>query len=169
VHIIHEGTGNVNESDVLLAVASKAIIIGFNVRAEPGATKRAETEGIDLRLYNVIYAVVEDVQKALTGMLEPVYREVLEGRAEVRQVFRVGRTDAIAGSYVLDGKITRGATGKVLRGGKMIHEGKIGSLRRFKDDVREVSAGFECGISVDGFTGFESGDLVESYGKERVS
>ena len=169
VHIIHEGTGNITESDVLLAVASKAIIVGFSVREEPGAAKRAEAEGVDLRVYNVIYNLVDDVQKALTGMLEPVYREVLEGRAEVRQVFKIGKADAAAGCAVLDGKIVRGSTIKVLRSGKVIGEGRIGGLRRFKDDVREVTAGFECGLSIEGFTSYEVGDLVEAYGKERVS
>ena len=133
------------------------------------AQRKAEVEGVDLRLYNVIYNVVEDIQKALTGMLEPVYRDVLEGRAEVRQVFKVGRTEAIAGSFVLDGKITRSAIAHVLRGGKQVYEGKIAGLRRFKDDVREVATGFECGISLEGFAAFEVGDLVEAHGKERVS
>ncbi|MHB1414766.1 MAG: translation initiation factor IF-2 [Chloroflexota bacterium] len=169
VHVIHEGTGNVTESDVLLAMASKAIIVGFNVRSEPGAVRRAETEGVDVRSYSVIYNLIDDVQKALTGMLEPVYRDVLEGRAEVRQVFRVSRTSAIAGSIVSEGKITRGAMAHVVRGGEVLHEGRVGTLRRFKDDVREVLAGFECGISVEGFNSFEEGDIVEAYGKERVS
>ncbi|MHB1007216.1 MAG: translation initiation factor IF-2 [Chloroflexota bacterium] len=169
VHVIHEGTGNITESDVLLAVASKAIIVGFNVRVEPGAQRKAEVEGVDLRAYNVIYNVVEDIQKALTGMLEPVYRDILEGRAEIRQVFKVGRNDAIAGAVVLDGKIARSANARVLRSGKVVHEGKIAGLRRFKDDVREVATGFECGISLEGFAAFEVGDYIEAYGKERVS
>ena len=168
VHIIHEGTGNITESDVLLAVASKAIIVGFNVRSEPGAVKRAEAEGVDIRVYNVIYNLVDDVQKALTGMLEPVYREVLEGRAEVRQLFRA-RGEIIAGSMILDGKVTRGATAHVLRDGEVVHESRIASLRRFKEDVREVAAGFECGIAIEGFNGFQVGDIIEAYGKERVS
>ena len=169
VHVIHEGTGNVTESDVLLAVASKAIIVGFSVRVEPGAGKRAEAEGIDVRTYEVIYNLVDDVQKALTGMLEPVYREALEGRAEVRQVFKIGKTGSAAGCMVSEGKITRGAMGKVVRGGKVLAEGKIDSLRRFRDDVREVQTGFECGMSVEGFSGYEVGDFIEAYGKERVS
>ena len=169
VHLIHEGTGNVTESDILLAVASKAIVIGFNVRVEPGAARRAETEGVDVRLYNVIYEMVDDVQKALTGMLEPVYREVLEGRAEVRQLFRIGRNEFAAGCQVTDGKVTRGAAAKVIRGGEVVHEGRIASLRRFKDDVREVVAGYECGIGVEGFNAFAVGDIIEAYGKERVS
>ncbi len=169
VHILHEGTGNVTESDVLLAVASKAIIVGFNVRQETGAVRRAEVEGVDVRLYNVIYELVDDIQKALTGMLEPVYRTVLEGRAEVRQLFRIGRNEFAAGCYVTDGKVTRGATARVLRGGQAVHESRIVSLRRFKDDVREVAAGFECGIGVEGFSTFQQGDIIEAYGKERVS
>ncbi|MHB1132644.1 MAG: translation initiation factor IF-2 [Chloroflexota bacterium] len=169
VHLIHEGTGNVTESDVLLAVASKAIIVGFNVKQEPGAIKRAESEGVDIRLYTVIYNMVDDVQKALTGMLEPVYKEVLEGRAEVRQVYKIGKTNAVAGCAVLEGKLTRNSMGRVLRGGQVVTEGKLSGLRRFKDDVREVLAGYECGISIDGFAGYQEGDLIEGYGKERVS
>ncbi len=169
VNIIREGTGNVTESDVLLAVASKAIIVGFNVRQEPGAVRRAEADHIDVRLYNVIYDLVDDIQKALTGMLEPVYRTVLEGRAEVRQVFRIGRNEFAAGCFVTDGKVTRGATARILREGQAIHESRIASLRRFKDDVREVTAGFECGIGIEGFSAFQVGDVIEAYGKERVS
>lgn len=168
VRIIHEGTGNVTESDVLLAVASKAIVVGFNVRVEPSAVRRQEAEGVDVRLYSVIYNLVEDVEQALTGMLEPVYRDVLEGRAEVRQIFKVGRNDVIAGSMVLEGKVTRGASAKVLRDGEVIHESRIATLRRFKDDVREVATGYECGITVDGFNGLQEGDVIESYGRERV-
>lgn len=168
VRIIHEGTGNVTESDILLAAASNAIVVGFNVRMEPSAVRRQEAEGIDVRLYSVIYNLVEDIQQALAGMLEPVYRDVLEGRAEVRQIFKIGRTDVIAGSMVLEGKVTRGAMAKVLRDGEVLHESRIATLRRFKDDVREVATGFECGITIDGFNGIQVGDIIESYGKERV-
>ncbi len=169
VHIIHEGIGNVTENDILLAVAGKAVIIGFNVNVEAGAAKRAETDGVDVRLYSVIYNVIEEVQNAITGMLEPVYEDVLEGRAEVRQVFRVSRMDAIAGCYVLEGKVARSATARIIRGREEVHRAKLSGLRRFKDDVREVVAGFECGISVDGFTSFEVGDLIEAYTRERVN
>jgi translation initiation factor IF-2 len=167
VKVIHLGTGNVTESDVLLAQASSGVIIGFNVRIEPGAKRAAETANVDVRLYNIIYDVVEDVHKALTGMLEPKYVEVAEGRAEVRQLF--GKTSQVAGSMVLDGRITRGATARVTRDGKTVGEGRIDSLRRFKDDVREVLAGFECGIVLSGVSDVQAGDLVSTFRKERVA
>ena len=169
VRILHSGTGNVTESDVLLAQASNAIIVGFNVRVEPGASRVAEASNVDVRLYDVIYNVVEDIQKALTGMLEPKYVEVVEGHAEVRQTFKVGKAGMIAGCMVLDGKISRTSSVRVLRQGSQLFEGKIASLRRFKDDVREVAAGYECGMGLEGFNDFQVGDVVESYRKERAS
>ncbi|MCL4534149.1 MAG: translation initiation factor IF-2 [Bacteroidetes bacterium] len=165
INIIHQGTGNITESDVLLAQASKGIIVGFNVRVEPGAKRAAEAAKVDIRLYEVIYNLVEEVEKALTGMLEPKYVEVLQGRAEVRQTFRTGRGDAAAGCMVTDGVITRGAQGRVLRGQQKVGEGRIISLRRFKDDVREVAAGYECGIVVEGLREYQVGDVIEAYGK----
>jgi translation initiation factor IF-2 len=167
VRVIHEGTGNVTESDVLLAQASNGIIIGFNIRVEPGAKRAAETANVDVRLYNIIYDVIEDVRKALVGMLEPKYVEVQEGRAEVRQIF--GKTSQVAGSMVLDGTITRGAVARITRGGKLAGEGRIESLRRFKDDVREVLAGFECGIIISGGPALQVGDLISTYRRERVA
>ena len=167
VQVLHVGTGNVTESDILLAQASKAIIVGFNVRVEPGAQRLAEATSIDIRIYSVIYNVIEDVQKALTGMLEPKYVDVVEGHAEVRQIFKVGRTGNIAGCSVLDGRISRGSTIRVLRGGKSVFDGKMSSLRRFKDDVREVAAGYECGLGLEGFNDFELGDVLESVRRER--
>jgi len=167
VKVIHSGTGNVTESDVLLVQASGGIIIGFNVRVEPGAKRAAESANIDIRLYNIIYDVVEDVRKALTGMLEPKFTEVQEGRAEVRQVF--GKTGNVAGSMILDGKITRNSIARVSRNGKTIGEGRIESLRRFKDDVREVLAGYECGIVISGVSGIEPGDIISTFRKERVA
>jgi translation initiation factor IF-2 len=167
VQVIHVGTGNVTESDILLAQASRAIVVGFNVRVEPGAQRLAEATSIDIRIYSVIYNVIEDVQKALTGMLEPKFRDIVEGHAEVRQVFRVGRTGNIAGCSVLDGRISRGSTIRLLRGGKSIFEGKLSSLRRFKDDVRDVAAGYECGLGLEGFNEFEAGDVLESVRRER--
>jgi translation initiation factor IF-2 len=167
VKVIHQGTGNVTESDVLLAQASRGIIIGFNVRVEPGAKRAAEAAGVDIRLYNIIYDIVEDVQKALVGMLEPKFVEIQEGRAEVRQLF--GKNGAVAGSMVLDGRLSRGAVARVTRDGKSIGEGRIESLRRFKDDVRDVERGFECGIVISGVSALQVGDLVSTFRKERVA
>jgi len=169
VKVIHTGTGSITESDVLLAVASKAIVIGFNSRPEPGAKHLADVEGVDIRTYSVIYNLVDDIKAALKGLLEPKFVEVLEGHAEVRQVFKVNRREAIAGCYVTDGKITRNATMRIIRDKETIFEGKITSLKRFKDDVREVLAGFECGLGAEGFASFQVGDIIEAYGKERVS
>src|SRR5690606_29652840 len=155
-------------SDVMFAEASKAIIIGFNTRVEPGARRLADQDGVDIRLYNVIYNIVDDVKAALAGLLEPTYEDVVDGDAEVRQIVTVGRREQVAGCYVTDGKITRGDFARVLRGGKVIHDGKIASLKRFKDDVREVAAGYECGIGLETFHEFEEGDVIEAYRKERV-
>jgi translation initiation factor IF-2 len=167
VKVIHQGAGNVTEPDVLLAQASAGVIIGFQVRVEPGAKRAAESANVDVRLYNIIYDVVDDVRKALTGMLEPKFIEVGEGRAEVRAIF--GKTAQVAGSMVLDGKITRGAVARVMREGKAVGEGRIESLRRFKDDVREVLAGFECGIILSGISDVQTGDLITTFRKERVA
>ena len=163
VNIIHTSAGTVNEGDVLLASASKAIIIGFSTRVEPGARHLADAEKVDIRLYDIIYRLSEDVQNALEGLLSPVRQEIIEGHAEVRAVFSVGRRSRIAGSYITSGRITRNAGARVIRGGQVIHEGTVSSLRRFKDDVREMAAGFECGIGVDGFNDFQEGDVVEAF------
>jgi len=167
VKIIHTGSGSVTESDVMLAIASKGIIIAFNTGTEGGAERIAATEKVDIRHYNVIYNIVEDVDKALKGMLEPTFKEVVTAHAEVRQVFRVARKNSIAGCYVRDGTITRTDTGRVTRGGAVIFEGKIGTLKRFQEDVREVQTNFECGVQLDGFESFEEGDLIEFYRVER--
>jgi translation initiation factor IF-2 len=151
-----------------LAVASQAVVIGFNTRSEEGARRLADNEGVDVRSYDVIYHLIEDVEKALSGLLEPVIIEAVDGHAEVRAVFSVGRRDIIAGSYITDGKVARGALSRVVRDGEMIHESTISSLKRFKDDVLEVATGFECGIGVDGFASFEVGDIIESYHKEEA-
>jgi translation initiation factor IF-2 len=169
IKVLHSGTGNVTDSDVMLAAASKGIIIGFNVRAEPSARRAAEAQGVDLRLYNVIYHLVDDVRRALAGMLEPVYREVVRGRAEIRQVFRAGKAGNAAGCLVLEGTITRGALVRVRRKDEVLYEGRIQSLRRVKEDVREVTAGQECGMTFEGFNEFAPGDLVETYEREQVS
>ena len=163
VRVIHSGTGNVTESDVMLAIASKAVIIGFNTGAETGARRMAELEGVSIRVYDVIYSLVDDVAKALKGMLEPTYVETIEGRAEVRAVFQLGRRDTVAGAYVTEGRVVRGASVRVIRGGQVLHESVVSSLRRFKEDAREVAAGYECGVGVRDFTDFEAGDILEVF------
>ncbi|HXK34493.1 MAG TPA: translation initiation factor IF-2 [Dehalococcoidia bacterium] len=167
VKIIHTGSGSVTESDVMLAIASKGIVIAFNTGTEDGAARLAQQERVDIRHYNVIYNIVEDVEKALKGMLEPTFKEVVTGHAEVRQVFRVARRNSIAGCYVRDGTITRTDTARVLRNDAVVGEGKLASLKRFQDDVREVATNFECGIQVEGFDSFEEGDVIETYRLER--
>ena len=162
VNIIHSATGTINESDVLLAAASKAIIIGFNTRVEPGARHMADSGKIDIRLYDIIYRLSEDIQSALEGLLKPVQREVVEGHSEVRAIFSLGRRIKIAGAYVTDGRIARNATARVIRNGEVLHQGTISSLKHFKDDVREMATGFECGIGVDGFNDFQVGDIIEA-------
>ncbi len=162
VNIIHSATGTINESDVLLAHTSNAIIIGFNTRVEPGAKHMADTDRIDIRLYDIIYRISEDVQRALEGLLTPVLQEVVEGHCEVRAVFPVGRRVKIAGSYVTDGRVSRNSIARVIRNGEILHKGSISSLKHFKDDAREMTAGFECGIAMDGFNDFQVGDIIEA-------
>jgi len=169
VKILLEGTGNISESDVNLAVASEAIIIGFNVEIDQAAHREAEVSGVDIRLYNIIYKLIDDVEKALQGLLEPEYADKVIGKAEVRAVFKIGRRGNVAGSYILEGKITRNALARVIRNDKVLHESKISSLKRFTEDVREVATGFECGIGMDGFNDFQEGDIIEAYVKERVN
>ena len=168
IRIIHRGTGTITESDVNLAIASHAIIIGFNARPDPAARRQAEQYGVDIRFYNIIYQLTEDIKKAMIGMLEPEYREVTEGFAEVRNTFRLPTREIVAGLYVTEGKITRQYSVRVLRNGVVIHDGRIASLKRFKDDVREVLAGYECGLIVEGFNDITSGDTMEFYRRERV-
>jgi translation initiation factor IF-2 len=168
VRLIHEGIGNISETDVHLAGASGAVVIGFNVKADGAAQRLAQKEGVDIRYYNIIYKLLDDIQAALTGMLEPTYREVIEGHAEVQQVFKAGKNLVIAGCRVLDGKITRSSQARMTRNKEQVFDGKIASLRRGKDDVREVASGYECGIVLEEFNAFEVGDLIEAYYKERV-
>lgn len=168
VQVIHGGVGAVTESDVMLASASDAIIIGFNVRPEPSARKMAEREDVELRLYRVIYEALEDVKAAMTGMLAPEFKEVVLGQAEVRHLFKVSRLGTIAGCHVLEGKITRNADVRVIRDGIVIHEGKMDTLKRFKDDVREVQTGYDCGILLEKFNDYKEGDIVEAYTMEQV-
>lgn len=163
VNLIHGGVGAITESDVNLALASKAIIIGFNTRADAAARKLAETSGVDIRYYNIIYAMVDEIRAALSGMLAPEKRENIMGTVEVRQVFTVSKIGTIAGCMVLDGVIKRGAKVRVMRGDEMTHEGELDSLKRFKDDVKEVKANFECGLSVKNFNDLAVGDKLEAY------
>ena len=168
IKLIHRGTGAITEGDVNLAIASRAIIIGFSVRPDPAARRSAEQQGIDIRFYNIIYQLTDDIKKAMVGMLDPEYKEVVDGYAEVRNTFRLPSREVVAGLMVSDGKITRSLAVRVLRSGAVIHDGKISSLKRFKEDVREVQAGYECGLIVDGFTDVQVGDTMEFYRKERI-
>jgi translation initiation factor IF-2 len=166
ITILHAAVGNVTESDVMLAAASHAWVIGFNVRPEPQVRALAEAEGIQIRLYRVIYEVLDDVKKLATGLLAPETAEVVLGRAEVRRIFSISRVGTIAGSHVASGRITRGARARVIRDGAVVHDGVIGSLRRFKEDVREVAEGFECGIGLERFGDIKEGDIIEAYAIE---
>jgi translation initiation factor IF-2 len=168
VNIIHGGVGGISESDVMLASASTAVIIGFNVRPEAKGADLAERERVDVRLYSVIYEVVEDIRKAMEGMLDPSFREMSVGRAEVRNTFHISRLGTIAGCYVLSGKITRNATVRLLRDSVVIHEGRLASLKRFKDDVREVVEGYECGLGLENFNDVKIGDQIEAFVMEKV-
>jgi translation initiation factor IF-2 len=169
VRVIHSAAGAITESDVALAVASKAIIIGFNVRPDAKARAMIEREGVDVRLYRVIYDAIDDVRSALAGMLKPEQQEVDLGRAEVRATFRVPKIGLVAGCYVVQGEIQRNARARVVRDGVVVYDGRIGSLRRFKDDVREVAEGFECGIGIENFQDLKEGDLIEAYEVREVA
>jgi len=166
--IIHAASGSITESDVLLASASKGIIIGFNTPTSPGATQLADVEGVGIQHYNVIYKLIEDVDRTLKGMLEPTYAEVLGGRAEVRAVFPRGKLGKVAGVYVMEGKVWRDAQVKILHQNKVICDSRVSSLKRFKDDAAEVSAGLECGVGIEGLVDFQIGDIIEFYRKEKI-
>ena len=166
--IIHSSTGTITETDVMLASASNAVIIGFNVRPDGRVADVAEKEGVEIKLYDVIYDVIDDMKAAIEGLLDPVYREVVQGRAEVRELFKVPKVGTIAGSYMTEGKLTRNSNIKLVRDGVLIYDGKLLSLRRFKDDVKEVASGYECGIGIEGFNDIRVGDIIESYVQERV-
>ena len=163
VKVIHGGVGAINESDVVLASASNAIIIGFDVRPDAVAKQTAEREGVDIRLYDVIYKAIEDVEGAMKGMLEPVFEEKVIGHAEVRQIFKASAIGNIAGAFILDGYIQRGCKVRITREGEQIFEGPLASLKRFKDDVKEVKADFECGLVFEGFDKIQELDMVEAY------
>jgi translation initiation factor IF-2 len=169
VQVIHRGVGAITESDILLARASGAIIIGFHVRPDTNARAAAEREGVEIKLYKIIYEAVEDVKSALEGLLRPEEREVVLGEAEVRETFKVSRIGVIAGCSVRSGVINRTGRVRVIRDGVEMYDGVIGSLRRFKDDVREVREGFECGIGVENFNDLKVGDVIECYTKEQVA
>ena len=168
--VIHSSVGAINETDVMLAAASNAIIIGFNIRPEPKAAEIAQREGVDIRLYNIIYNIIDDIKAAMEGLLEPTLKEKVLGRAEVRQTFHVPKIGMIGGSYVTDGLITRQSEGvRVLRDNVVIYQGKLHSLRRFKDDVREVQTGYECGIGVENFNDLKVGDIIEAFTIEKIA
>ena len=166
VRVIHSGVGAVKEGDVMLANASNAIIVGFNVRPDPVAAENAKRDGVDIRLYRVIYDAIEEIQTAMKGMLAPKTREVELGRIEVRQVYRISNVGLVAGSYVLDGKAVRNASVRIVRDGIIIADDVISGLKRFKDDAKEVAAGYECGISLDKFNDIKVGDILEAYKTE---
>jgi translation initiation factor IF-2 len=164
--VLHGSVGGITESDILLAAASNAIVIGFNVRPESKGAALAAKEGVDVRLYTIIYEVVADVRAAMEGLLEPTYREQVFGRVEIRQIFNIAGVGTIAGCSVTEGKISRGNPVRLLRDHVVVHEGKLASLKRFKDDVREVSSGYECGLSLEGYQDLKQGDVLESF--ERI-
>ncbi|WP_066364949.1 translation initiation factor IF-2 [Neobacillus fumarioli] len=168
IKIIHSGTGAINESDITLASASNAIVIGFNVRPDANAKRAAEAENVDVRLHRIIYKVIEEMEAAMKGLLDPEFQEKIIGQAEVRQTFKVSKVGTIAGSYVTDGKITRDSGIRVIRNGVVIFEGEIDALKRFKDDAKEVSQGYECGITIKNFNDIKEGDIIEAYVMEEV-
>ena len=169
VHIVHGGVGAINDSDIMLAKAASAIIIGFNVKCDSKSKQLAEQSNVEIRQYSIIYEAIDDLTLALKGMLAPKYKEVILGKAEVRNVFKVTGSGTIAGSYILDGKVTRNAHVRIKRGGEQIFDGKISSLKRFKDDVKEVGVGYECGISIDNFSDFKELDILEVYNLEIIN
>ncbi len=168
VKTIHGGVGGITESDVILAQASNAIIVGFNVRPDSSARATAEMTGVDMRMYRVIYEAIEEMEAAMKGMLDPKFREVVLGHAEVRQTFKVSGVGTIAGSYVVDGKISRNCEVRVVRDGIIIHEGKLDSLKRFKDDAKEVASGYECGMGIENFNDIKEGDIIECFEMEQI-
>ncbi|MEK6803747.1 MAG: translation initiation factor IF-2 [Nitrospirota bacterium] len=170
LRVMHTGVGGITETDILLAAASKAIVIGFNIRPEPKASALAEREGVDVRLYSIIYDALNDIRAAMEGLLEPTLKERVLGRAEVRQMFTIPKAGLVAGCYVVDGVISRASVGvRVIRDSVVAYEGKLGSLRRFKDDVREVQQGYECGITVENFNDLKAGDIIEAYAVDKIA
>jgi translation initiation factor IF-2 len=169
VNILHSSVGAISTNDVLLASASDAIIVGFNIRPERSAAELAEKEGVDIRLHTVIYNLTDEIKAAMTGLLDPKFQEVFQGRAEVRNTFKVPKAGVIAGCMVVDGVIPRSANVRLLRDNRVIFEGKIGSLRIFKNDVSEVRQGFECGIGIERFQDIKVGDVIEAFKTEKLT
>ena len=163
VNIIHKGVGQITESDVLLAAASDAIMIGFNVRAGANAKELADREEIEIRTYSIIYAAIDDVKEAMEGMLSPEIREQVIGNVEIRETFKISKVGTIAGCMVLNGKVTRNSKIRLLRDGIVKYDGELESLKRFKDDVKEVTKGYECGLNIKGYNDIEVGDILEVY------
>ncbi len=168
INVLHAETGNIGKNDIMLATASKAIVVGFNVEADSAAQRLADTEGISIRIYNIIYRLIEDIEMALKGMLEPETKESVIGHAEVRAIFRISKIGNVAGCYVLDGELQRNARVRVMRGKETQFDGKVASLKHIQDDVTEVRTGFECGVTLKGFNDFETGDIIECYIVEEV-
>jgi translation initiation factor IF-2 len=168
VKILHHGVGAITESDVILASASNAIVIGFNVRPEPQAKNTAESEKVDIRLHSIIYKIIEEIEHAMKGKLDPIFKEVILGQAEVRNIFKVTKIGVIAGCMVTSGKIARNAKMRLIRSGIVVFEGNIDSLKRFKDDAKEVAQGYECGISLEKFNDLKEGDIIEAFIMESV-
>jgi translation initiation factor IF-2 len=168
INVVHAATGTITESDISLAAVSNAIIIGFNVRPNVKVTELAAEENVDMRFHNVIYNVIKEVKDAIVGMMESTFEERVLGRADVRQTFHVPKIGTIAGCYVTDGKMQRGQLMRLVRDGIITYEGKNSSLRRFKDDVKEVQSGYECGISIENFNDIKVGDVIESYYMEEI-
>jgi len=163
LNVLHAAVGAVTESDVMLAAASRAVVLGFNVRPDPAARQLAEQEGVDVRLYRIIYEALDDVQALIKGLAAPKRTEVILGRAEVRRIFPISRVGTVAGCYVVEGRISRSAQVRLVRDGTVVYDGRLASLRRFKDDVREVAAGFECGMVLENFQDIKEGDVIEAY------
>ena len=168
VNILHDAVGGITETDVNLASASNAIIIGFNVRPGPKAQSLSEQEHVDVRTYSIIYDAITDIKNALEGLLEPTYKEHILGRAQVIQVFTIRKVGTVAGSLVTDGKVVRGSHARLLRDNVVVHDGRIVSLRRFKDDMKDCNQGLECGIGIENFNDVKLGDVIESYELEEV-
>jgi translation initiation factor IF-2 len=168
IQVISSGVGAITETDVLLASASNAVIIGFNVRPDRNAAALAEQEKVDVRLHTIIYDLTDEIKRAMSGMLDPVYKEVYRGRAEVREIFRISKVGTVAGCLVVDGSIPRDASVRLLRDNVVVFTGKLASLKRFKDDASEVRSGLECGIGIENFNDLKPGDVIEGFGSERI-
>jgi translation initiation factor IF-2 len=169
IRIIHTGVGAINESDITLASASNAIVIGFNVRPDVNAKRTAEAEGVEIRLHRIIYKVMEEIEAAMQGMLDPEFEEKIIGQAEVRQTFKVSKVGTIAGSYVTEGKISRDSGVRLIRDGIVIFEGELDALKRFKDDAKDVAKGYECGITIKNFNDVKEGDVIEAFIMEEIT